>query len=326
MTNVKQGTFKKKLLAIAVLASAMAMTACSGGSSSSSDDAPSEPTGESTGVAYDGYLRGATVCVDENLNNACDDQRSTTTIKGGVYRLTGLDASQLLYPLALEAKADVTLDEDTGEAVSDGFIYVAPAGAKTVSAFSTIIQGETERRIAAGETPAQAQAAAKAKLATDLGISADIDLTDFDAVAVSKANEKNSDVALQLRVLNQVATQQLIRTVKSAPAGSDPSATLYVATQNVNAKMADTQSLVKTKLAGKNHIDIEVAEMVSIARDTAQDTSVKVGLVTAAAVIAALDLREDVKQKILDTIEKAQDAPATGATGGTGASGTSGVN
>lgn len=333
MTDVKQGTFKKKLLAIAVLAPAMAMTACSNSSSSSPDEASGEPTGESSGVAYDGYLRGANVCVDVNLNKACDDgEPNTTTIEGGVYLLTGLSASQQMYPLALQAIKDVTVDEDTGEAITEGFTYVAPAGAKTVSGFSTIIQVETERLIAVGATPAAAQTQAKKDLATALGAPEGTDLANYDAVAKSSANDSESNFATQLRIVNQVITKQMAAAVASAPEG-DASAVLSAAINKVTEKVATTKQLVDQKLAGEGVTgpDITGDMITKIADETVAEPTAIPEVVSIEDVNDAAAAIQKAQQEIVEAIEEElqeeqpePDAPATGATGGTGSTG--GVN
>ncbi|WP_323754000.1 hypothetical protein [Marinobacter sp.] len=325
MTQIAQGSFKKKLLALAVLAPAMAITACS------NDGAyvPGSGADEKSGVAYDGYLRGATVCADVNLNKKCDaDEPSTTSLEGGLFVLSGLTPAELLYPMALEAKAGVTIDEDTGEAVEDDFIYVAPADAKTVSGFSTIIQVETERLIATGKTPAEAKAEAKADLAAKLGAPAGTDLADFDAVAVSKANNSDSNFATQLRVVNQVITKQLVAAVKSAPAG-DQSAVLAAATNKVTEKVATIKALVDEKLekAGVTGPDITGEKIGEITAETVEEPTAKPEVVSEQDVTDAAEAvkkaQEAIKEAIEEEVEEQQpepEKPATGGTGGTGGS------
>ncbi|MGH8848934.1 MAG: hypothetical protein ACREXQ_17055, partial [Polaromonas sp.] len=61
------------------LSAAVALTACGGGS-----DGPANLSG----VVADGYLNGATVCLDLNNNMACDaGEPSATTTAGGKYSM-----------------------------------------------------------------------------------------------------------------------------------------------------------------------------------------------------------------------------------------------
>jgi len=326
MTQTTQGNFKKKLLALAVLAPAMAITACS------NDGAyiPGKEAGEKAGVAYDGYLRGATVCADVNLNKACDDgEPSTTTGEGGFWLLTGLSPAQELYPLALEAIAGVTVDEDTGEAVTENFNYAAPAGATTVSGFSTIIQVETERLIAEGSSPAAAEAKAKADLAAALGAEG-TDLANFDAVAVSKANGSDSNLATQLRVVNQVITKQLVAAVaqaNSSVTGASAGAILAAATNKVTEKVAVIKQVVDAKLAegGVTGPDITGEQLAAIADEAVADNTTAPEAVTvddvndaAEAITAAQEvIKEAIAEETQEEQEPAEE-PGTGATGATG--------
>ncbi|KRW81894.1 hypothetical protein [Marinobacter sp. P4B1] len=337
MTQTKQGNFKKKLLALAVLAPAMAITACS------NDGAyiPGEEAGEKAGVAYDGYLRGATVCADVNLNKQCDEddpntpdvneaEPSTTTGEGGFFLLTGLTPAQERYPLALEAIAGVTVDEDTGEAVTENFNYVAPAGATTVSGFSTIIQVETERLIAEGSSPAAAEAKAKADLAAALGAPEGTDLANFDAVAVSKANGSDSNLATQLRVVNQVITKQLVAAVaqaNSSVTGASAGAILAAATNKVTEKVAVIKQVVDAKLAegGVTGPDITGEQLAAIADEAVADNTTAPEAVTvddvndaAEAITAAQEvIKEAIAEETQEEQEPAEE-PGTGATGATG--------
>lgn len=326
MTQTTQGNFKKKLLALAVLAPAMAITACS------NDGAyiPGPELGSKDGNVQDGYLRGAVVCVDLNQNKDCDaDEKQVDSVAKGAWTLEGLTPRQQRFPLVAKAIAGKTIDEDAPDApIAEGFSYTAPASAKVISVLSTIVQTDIESRIAAGETPAAAEEAAKDKLVADLGIPADIDLTSFDPVEESGNSGINRDVAVQLRVINQVATKQLIQAVKSAPAGSNAAAVAAAATKNVAAKVADTKTVVAEKIAatGQGVADLDVAELVSIAQQSAEDTRTEVAVVTAEAVAAAEAEIEKAKEVIEETIEQEEpelpedtvepEEPGTGATGG----------
>lgn len=211
MTQFKKGLFTRNLLATAILAPMMMVAGCS--DNDGSPLPPGEtPSGVSDGVVYDGYLVGATVCVDENLNKTCDaGEPSTTTGVGGQFSLVGLTDAQLLTPLVLEANAS-TIDEDTDQPVDPNLKFLAPAGSTAISGFSTIIQMKVETALAGGSTAtlAELKASAAAELATELGVQG-IDLTTYDPIATfasASSNEKRT--AAELHLVNQVLSAQIV--------------------------------------------------------------------------------------------------------------------
>ncbi|GAA0841533.1 hypothetical protein GCM10009113_08150 [Marinobacter szutsaonensis] len=209
MTQFKKGLFTRNLMATAILAPMMIVAGCS--DNDGSPLPPGEtPSGVSEGFAYDGYLVGATVCVDENLNKACDEgEPSTTTGDGGQFSLVGLTDAQLLTPLVLEANENTT---DGGLPVDPNLKFLAPAGSEAISGFSTVIQMKVESKLAAGSTAtlAELKASAAAELATELGVQG-IDLTTYDPIATfasASSNEKRT--AAELHLVNQVLSAQIV--------------------------------------------------------------------------------------------------------------------
>ncbi|QND87095.1 Uncharacterized protein ChrSV_4877 [Chromobacterium vaccinii] len=74
---------------LAVTSSALLLSACGGGGGDSgTPSTPPAPTQQVSGKAIDGYLVGATVCLDLNDNGVCDPgEPSTTTQADGSYSL-----------------------------------------------------------------------------------------------------------------------------------------------------------------------------------------------------------------------------------------------
>jgi hypothetical protein len=67
-----------------------------------------------TGTAADGYLRGATVCLDVNENGVCETaEPQDITIAGGVYVIKLPLGTDIDKPLLVEVSAQ-TIDEDDG--------------------------------------------------------------------------------------------------------------------------------------------------------------------------------------------------------------------
>jgi len=113
----------------------------SSGGSSNSGSSNVGTTQNVTGRVADGYLVGATVCLDKNINGACDSgEPSATTISGGQYELKNVNQADLAkYPVVVEVNS-ATVDEDTGSAVSKPYTLSAPPGKpQFVSPITTLI-------------------------------------------------------------------------------------------------------------------------------------------------------------------------------------------
>ena len=122
---------KLKALPILSILSLAVLTACGGGGGSASS-----PTTFS-GVVVDGYIEGATVCLDLNANQACDPGEPSATSKvGGAYSLdvSGVDADKLKSVHLLTVVPDSAKDADDGgktlkEAGKKTFNLLAPVAA-----------------------------------------------------------------------------------------------------------------------------------------------------------------------------------------------------
>ena len=97
-----------------------------------------------SGRVADGYIRGATVCVDLNENDSCDsDEPSAITGPGGTYDLN-IPAEAQDYPIVADIPAEA-IDEDTGEAIGKPLVFVAPADKpEFVSPITTLIHQELQ--------------------------------------------------------------------------------------------------------------------------------------------------------------------------------------
>lgn len=316
MIKIDQASFKKKLLTLAILASAMVLTACSSSNSST------PPTEQSTsGVAYDGYLRNATVCVDENLNKQCDEgEPSATTGEGGQFSIPGLTDQQSKLPLVLQAVAGETIDEDSNQPVDNDFTYAAPAGSSTVSAFSTLIQAKKERLLAAGGlSVAEAETQAKRELATDLGIDPSIDLANYDAVAKSGASSTEGQLAANLHLVNQVLTRSISKATRSlGDAGNtNPAATLLAVVEKVAAKASAIKNKVDAEVLASGSVaaDLDVEALDAILESTLNDPESQPEAVSQADLEQAAADANLAKDNIQDAAEP--DADGTGGTGAT---------
>jgi len=175
-----------------------ALLAACGGSSSSSNSTESRVL---SGVAADGYLVGAKVCLDLNGNKACDDgEPSATTGDEGVFSITATQAQIDGYPVVLEAIAGTTVDTDfPDDTVASAFILTAPAGATFVSPLTTLVQSKIEE----GHTVDNAVAAIQDLLDTDAEL-----LEDY--MAKEAAGDEDSAAYARLHDVAQVVTHFIV--------------------------------------------------------------------------------------------------------------------
>lgn len=118
-----------------------------------------------TGAVADGYLTGATVCLDINGNGRCDgSEPSATTTDNGAYELSGVKVGdEDKYPILVEVPA-TAVDMDSGTAVGKPYYLTSPAGRYGfVSPLTTLVQA----RIEAGSTADQAAADVMALVGID---------------------------------------------------------------------------------------------------------------------------------------------------------------
>jgi hypothetical protein len=135
--------FSRTAVPSAVLLACLALAGCGGGSGS-----PSATT-SIAGTVIDGYIEGATVCLDTNANQACDTgEPSATTAKDGSYNLdtSSLVGVQLKNVHLLTVVTDQAKDADDGgktleEAGKKGFTFMAPVAAYETGSGSAAITG-----------------------------------------------------------------------------------------------------------------------------------------------------------------------------------------
>ena len=140
-----------------------------------------------SGVAVDGYLQGANVCLDKDGDQKCtaaDSAVATTTADGG-YSLVVDAGDAELYPVLVQVIGGTTIDSDdpNGEPVAKDSIMNAPAGKYSlVSPLTTLVQGKI-----AGNSGLDADAAERLVI-DDLGIDSDSNLSLFDDYVAEKQN------------------------------------------------------------------------------------------------------------------------------------------
>lgn len=151
MQNGQQGHVSHLSLTLSTVTLSILLAACGSGgsgnaSNSGSDSAGTTPVITSTtlsGVAVDGYLSQAKVCLDLNDNGICDAGEPTTQTDGkGKYTLQApnLDAANN-HHILIEVVGGVTVDTDSPSApVASGYTLTAPIGLHgVISPISTLI-------------------------------------------------------------------------------------------------------------------------------------------------------------------------------------------
>ena len=188
--------------------SALGLSAC--GSSDSSDESPSQPATSVTlsGVVADGYLTGATVCLDMNRNKQCDTGEPTaTTTTGGAYELPDIPtADSTAYPIAVEVVAGTIDADDPANPIASGYTLTAPAGKhQFVSPITTMIQTKIDTN------PTLSADEAEGAVKTSMGYSVDSTVslyTDYVAAKNDGSNPNAADYA-QVHEVAKVTAQVL---------------------------------------------------------------------------------------------------------------------
>lgn len=317
MNHIKQGKRTGKLAMLA-LAPLMVLAGCS------NDGALVFPgsgggTGTASGFAYDGYLVGALVCVDTNLNKNCDSaEPQTLTGPGGTFTIPNLTPADQVYPLVLESTSS-TYDEDdapTFTPIGVGLKYMAPAGSTSVNALTTVVQSKIEQAIAAGSTDSLATLKANAvvAVATELGQSG-VDVTTFDPIAAKNASPPPCSAcraAAELHLINQELTEQILALLPSAEAAAqDPTCTGCTEAAAFGAFIANFDvTAVSTAVTNDTSL-LSLNQVVSA--DSTAITSPAPAVPSVAEVI-----QQTQDDAYVATVIDQAASSATGATGGTG--------
>ncbi|MDR9499882.1 MAG: hypothetical protein RI556_11960 [Hydrogenovibrio sp.] len=121
--------------------SALFLSACGGGSSGSTSDSDTSSTVNYEGRVIDGYIRGATVCLDTNRNRTCDDGEPQAQSGGGGYFNIRATAEEIeAFPIIVNASAGTAFDEGKDEYLQADLNLMAPPNTKFVTPVTTMVQ------------------------------------------------------------------------------------------------------------------------------------------------------------------------------------------
>lgn len=219
-------------LGIAMTAVAALVAGCGGGDSSPA----AAPVTSVSGTVADGYVGGATVCLDLNANGACGaTEPKATTNPSGMYTisdLTAIPAGKTANDYAILAAVPVgATDSDLpiGTTVTQAYVMVSPPGKGTfVSPLTTLVQA----RVAAGATVAAAETAVKTALGlTTAGLFEDFIAKKGTATAQTNEYVKSHEAA---KVAGKVIQDSLAALATTNP----DAATLKVVTTEAETVLA----------------------------------------------------------------------------------------
>ena len=225
------------LSAATLIATTLSFSGCGGGSA----DPVTPPSNNPDGKVADGYLKNATVCLDKNLNSKCDNGEPTTLSKdGGEYSLSNVSATDYVkYPIVVEIKAGVTIDEDDNTTATKDYTLSAPAGQKDfISPLSTMLKSYMDNN------SSLTLATAKVKLEEDLGVSDAFVLDDY----VSSTNIEATKAHEAARVVAKLKTLLKDKLVNDYSLDANDSIGGFEAL--LNEELMKNLSLVKTQLSG----------------------------------------------------------------------------
>ena len=199
-----------------------------------------------SGSVIDGYIEGATVCLDINANLACDSgEPSATTAKDGSYKLdtsalttAQIQAAHLLTVVPTNAKDADDAGKTLAEAGKSGFSLLAPAAAyvtaagavtgAVISPLTTLVAHD----IITGQTPlATAQANVRARLGLDAGV-------DLGQDFVAKKDAALSEKAQMLTVALGSVQAEMLKVEGTTDKEALLAAVLYLQTQFTQLKAA----------------------------------------------------------------------------------------
>lgn len=195
------------------------LAACGGGGGGSSATPTATPVTLS-GKVIDGYITGATVCLDLNSNNTCDaGEPSTTSGANGSYTLppytgniAGLQVIAVVGPTAVDA--------DTGViGAGNGYSLMAPAAAsQTVTPLTTLVSttiaaGGGESQVSIGEAISNVAAStglpAAKIVANDYKAAADTTTATVAAATASALSQVTKTLAANPTIASNLTAGQI---------------------------------------------------------------------------------------------------------------------
>lgn len=265
-------TIKSSYIAAASAISALILTACGGGGSGGGANGTVGGTGGITGTpttfagkVIDGYIKGATVCLDLNSNNVCDSgEPSAITGSDGSYSISYSGSTTGLQIVATVPVGAV--DADTGP-ITKPYTLLAPSSSPSaITPLTTLVSSVVNAGLG-NITPAEAETSVKASL----GISKPILGYDFKsagdtttqnvaqvtASAIASASETiKTNTAISDAKIVQIAADQVLKNVlpQVVIAGATSATASSIATSTSSIVTGQLANINTTNLAGQSSI------------------------------------------------------------------------
>lgn len=256
------------------------LSGCGGGDSSTAATTSPAATTSLSGTVADGYLSGATVCLDINNNGVCDiGEPSGTSGSNGAYTISGIaQGDEGKYPLLVYVPSTAVDSDSPNTTVGTAYTMSAPAGRNAfISPLTTLVHHE----MMASNT-SESTAETKVKTDVNLKVSAFDDYmtqsSNSDYVAAHKAaqvvvksiqanlttlgKDADTDIDATRKALVAIA-KRAVAAQSTTTAGFDPSK---------SAGIEDKVTLLAA-IAAKKAEQAAATQEVSIAFDLVNDTT-----------------------------------------------------
>jgi len=318
--NFRFGTPVNAMLAVA--ATLAALGGCGGGGGASDGGGTVTPPPPvlpgSAGKIVDGYLIGATVCLD--LNDDRIFQASEPCV------VTGADGSFAFPGQGLHMVRSVGGVDNSTNTPFIGELR-APAGATVITPLTTLVVADVESRLptpvanTVSALAADAVTTAETAVKSNLGISASVALSTTDPVKAAKDNPNDAIAAklVQQNTAVQTLLQQTARAVAaatglSAPTAAQAAAIYKEATRTVAtlaAAPASATSAINLSSTTTTFVNTVTSNTVTRAKTSADVlASLPPTQVTALAALAPASVAAMATKSIADQVKAVSDAPA----------------
>ena len=211
---------KLKRLTLALAGAALATLAGCGGGGGGGGAAPPPATTSVSSKVMDGVVRNALVCVDKNLNGACDaGETSDRTDATGNVTLAVPNADVGQYPIVAMIGADAEDMERPGQPIGQPYTMTTPVGAPgVVSPYSTMIASA----MSTGASLAEASASVQAQLNLNVDPLADYTTDAARAAALAAGGANPATVARAIVVTTQAQITNVAPALNTATSANTP--------------------------------------------------------------------------------------------------------
>jgi uncharacterized repeat protein (TIGR04052 family) len=228
-------------LGVAITAIAALVAGCGGGNGGGIGAV----TNSLSGIVADGYISGATACLDTNNNGICDagEPSGSVTNASGVFTITGFTTGDdTKYPVVVQIPSTAVDSDFPASTVGQAFSLTAPVGKTFVSPLTTLVQ----QKVAAGNTLAAADAAVLQLLGVASGVASGVSATENYMVLQPAGTDQTN-----AHIRAHAAAQVVAAVFKQGKINlADTAAATNLATQSTLANQAQTVLSLQNQATG----------------------------------------------------------------------------